>query len=474
MKIWLVNPPLPQRRLRGIGGVLHNLFYNSPPLGLASIAAVLEAEGHRVAITDCPVESMSIDVAVSAFERVRPDVVGLTATTFCFEQAATLAAKLKARAARVPIVLGGPHLSAFPDLLNDHGQFDLGVLGEGERTMVELVRELDAGRSVRDVPGVLSCHGDELWRAERRPLIEDLDELPFPARHLLPLHRYRPLPNDQRKLPKTSMITSRGCPFSCIFCDKSTFADTYRARSPALLVQEMHHLERRYGIRDIAFVDSTFTPTKARIHAVLEAMEVHPPRASWTASCRADVLDEPTLRRMRSLNCWKVRIAVESGNDEILRRIRKGVTKSGFEATVHAAKRAGLQVKGFFMLGHIGETAETMEETIQFALSLPLDDATVQLNTPLVGTPQYELCQAHGRLVPSQLETSSFFQPAFIPEGMTGTQLLHGLRRFYRRFYLRPTKLLGLAASCRNPSDVRRILRSAPLAFNMMISNRRS
>ena len=471
MHIWLINPPVQRGRPSAIESVVQSVFFNSPPLGLAYIAAVLEQAGHRVTLTDCPVEGMRpTDLTVMA-RQLWPDVVGVTATTPYWDQAEVVGKLLRRVLPDRHMVLGGPHVNANPELLLENANFSLGVMGEGEYAMREIVAAMESGADPAEVPGVVSVRDGQLHFAAARPPIEDLDSLPFPARHLLPIHRYRPLANDEYQLPKTAAITSRGCPFQCTFCAKSTHGARYRAYSPARVVEEMHHLEDRYGIRDIAFVDSTFMPTRKRILAILDAMEADPPRASWTCSCRANVLDEGIVRRMRAMGCWRVRMGIESGNAEVLRSIRKGITKEQCDIAVKTAAAAGLQVKAFFIVGHVHDTPETVEETIRFAMSLPLKDVTVQINTPLPGTGQYEEAKTHGTLEEGDTSRFSFFEPVFIPAGFTSLeQLLAAQKSFYRRFYLRPEVFWRHLSAFRGPGDVAKYLRAVPLVLSLMLS----
>ena len=471
MHIWLINPPVQRGRPSAIESVVQTMFFNSPPLGLAYIAAVLERAGHQVTLTDCAVEGMRLTDLTVAARQLWPDVVGVTSTTPYWDQAQATGKLLRRVLPDRCFVIGGPHLNANPQLLLENPEFSLGVRGEGEAAMLEIVQAIEAGKDPAEVPGVVSAQGGELLFAEARPLLEDLDRLPFPARHLLPIHRYRPLPNDEYALPKTAAITSRGCPFMCSFCAKHTHGARYRAYSPARVVEELHHLEDRYGIRDIAFVDSTFMPTRKRILACLDAMEADPPRASWTCSCRANVLDEEIVRRMRAMGCWRVRIGIESGNAGVLKSIRKGVTKEQCDYAVRTAAAAGLQVKAFFMVGHIHDTPETVEETIRFATSLPLKDVTVQINTPLPGTGQYEEARVHGSLDEGDTSRYSFFEPVYIPAAFSSPdQLVAAQKSFYRRFYLRPEVCWRHLKAIRGVADVTKYARALPLVFTMMLS----
>ena len=469
MRVWLINPPLAPPRGGRIAAISRNLFFNSPPLGLAYIAAVLERAGHDVTLTDAAVEGLDRDAFAARAADIDPGLVGLTATSLHFDEATRVAQALRHALAGVPVVLGGPHINAQPELLLHHPEFDLGVLGEGEITTREIVEAIEGGDGWEDLPGTAHARDGELYRAPPRAPLADLDQLPLPARHLLPIFDYRPLPNDQRLLPKTSAISSRGCPFQCIFCDKAVFGHGYRSFSPTRVVEEIHHLEERFGVRDIAFVDSTFTPSRERLEGGLDAMEADPPRASWTASCRANLLDEGLLRRMRAMGCWRIRIAIESGDDDILARIRKGITREQFADTVQTAARLGFLVKAFFMVGHIGETAGSVERTIRFAESLPLADVTVQINTPMRGTPQYDVCREHGTLLEGGPTRASFFEPLFVPRGMSAEQLVAAQKSFYRRFYLRPGVLWRQLRTVRRPSDVAKFFRAAPLAASVML-----
>ena len=245
MRIWLVNPPVIRERTGRAGSIVQSLFFNSPPLGLAHIAAVLEQDGHQVWITDCPVELMSVDELADEARRIEPDLVGITSTTSFFDRAVASAVAVRGALPHVSLCIGGPHFNANPELLLQHAQFDFGVRGEGELTLSEVVGRIDRGQEYGEVPGVVTVQDDQLHLAPPRALIPDLDVLPMPSRHLLPLKRYRPMPNDQTELPKTSMVSSRGCPFQCIFCDKATYGASYRSFSPARVVEEMHVLEDR-------------------------------------------------------------------------------------------------------------------------------------------------------------------------------------------------------------------------------------
>jgi len=438
MKIVLVNPPLGPAVRRGIGPLARALFTNSPPLGLCSLAAVLLEQGEEVVILDAALEGWSIANTAEALRRTHPDLVGLTSLSASASSTWALARRVKELLPGTPLVLGGPHLTANAEEFEFHPEADYVVLGEGETTLAELVAALSTGLDLEQVEGLLFRRGERVIRTSPRALLEDLDALPLPARHLLLMERYLPQPNDQYRLPKLSLITSRGCPYGCIFCDKAVFGRRYRAQSPARVLRELEHLVTHYGARDIAFLDSTFTVDRTRVLALCEALSARGWDLSWTCTARANALDEELLSRMKAAGCWRVRIGIESGDDRILRRIDKGTTTAQVRRAVNLADKMGLRPKGFFMLGHVGETYASLAKSIAFALELPLSDVTVQLNTPLKGTPQYPLALRSGTLVTDSERPPTFFNATYAPEGMTLRDLDLALRLFYVLFYARP------------------------------------
>ena len=439
MRVLLLNPPvLSCREGKSILPVINNLFFNSPPLGLGYIAAVLEREEIPVVIIDAAVERISISALIDRINRFEPDVIGITATTNLFDSAVEAARILKENFSNAQLVIGGPHVSANPQHALSFECFDLGIKGEGEITFLELLRALDRNEALDRIKGLVLRREDRVFLTQDREFIEDLDSLPFPARHLLPMERYRPQPNDQYSLPKLGMITSRGCPYSCIFCDKSIFTKRYRSFSAAYIVSEMEHLIDKYGARDIAFLDSTFTVSHERVEGIIDEMKRCNVRVNWTCTVRADVATKELLMKMKEAGCWRIRLGVESGNKKVLKFIKKGITKEQVKNVTQWAHQIGLRPKGFFMVGHPVDTKASIEETIRFAKSLPFKDITVQMNTPMMNTPQHDIYEDYGTIVADNYNEFSYWEPIFVPNGLDKEYLFETLHRFYRSFYLRP------------------------------------
>ncbi len=467
MRVLLINPPLDSVLRDGhVSPVTAYLFYNSAPLGILYIAAVLEERGDQVTVIDAAAERLDIPATVARAEAIRPDVIGIGSNTVVFEGTRELATALKGALPGIPIVLGGYHVTLLPDEAMAHPDFDVGVLGEGEHAMAELCDAFAGRRSLDDVQGIVyRAPGGRLVRTAPRPKFRRLDDLPFPARHLLPPDLYRPVPIDEHGMPKFSMITSRGCPHACAFCQKSRSG--YRSRSAEAVVDEIEHLVRDFGARDIAFVDSLFCANKRRVMAICDEIIRRGVRISWTCSSRVEVVDKEMLQRMKEAGCWRTRFGVESGSDRVLDFISKGITKEKIRNAITWADEVGLRPKAFFMVGHMPDTPETIQETIDFACSIPLHDITVQINTLLPKTPQMEIWEREGekwgRQVQRTTDEKSFWEPTFVPWGMEPEDLIRFHRQFYRSFYFRPVVLARHLRAIRSVRDVTKYLQASAL-----------
>ena len=468
MKVVLINPPLSRFTINRINPIIKNLFYNSPPLGLGYLAAVLENSGHSVKIIDAAVENLSIDRTARKVKNISPDIIGITTFTVSIYSCYELAKELKKILPGTKIIVGGPHITSSPEDLLKHPEFDIAVIGEGEITFKELMETIEREDSIATVKGLAFNSEDSMFFTPSREFIADLDVLPFPARYLLPMNLYKPQPNDQKRLPKLSVISSRGCPYSCIFCDKNVFSNIYRSFSPRYIVNEMSHLVREFKAKDIAFVDSTFTSDKERVYEIVKEIKQHNLNVTWTCSIRVDVVDKQLLKEMKNAGCWRVRLGIESGNDEVLKFIKKGITRSQIRKVANWAYELDLEPKGFFMVGHLIDTRQTIKDTIDFACSLPLKDITVQMNTPLKNTPQYKLMKKYGRVITTDFSNYSFWEPIFIPDSLSDREC-SCYKEFYLKFYLRPVMLYRHIIKIRSFSDIVKCLKGIEIVFFFLI-----
>lgn len=357
-----------------------------PPLGLAYLAAVLEADDHEVQVFDFGLEPdtpLEDDAARAlAFE---PHLVGITAMTSVYHSALETATLLKAYLGR-PIVLGGPHATVYPHrVLNEAPVIDYVVRGEGEETLRELVRALDNGaRDVSAIQGLTYRHRGEIVSSPDRPLIDDLDALPFPARHLLDPKRYGlRTPAGE---PMITVLSSRGCPYNCSYCFKGIVGRTYRQRSPDNIIAELHQVIDRYGAHSFYFIDDLFTINLRRLEALTQQLIDEQLDVRWQCLARVDRVNPEILKKMYAAGCRRIHYGIESGNQQVLDRIGKRIELSQVRQAVRWTHDAGIETKGYFMLGLPGDTAETMEQTVNLAVELDLDQTMFSLTTPFPGT----------------------------------------------------------------------------------------
>ncbi len=470
MNLVLINPSLDVKTREGLGPIAGNLFYNSPPLGLCYLASYLEERGHSVKIIDAALFGLSPEETLEQTLSLSPDIVGITTFTVSMRSAYSLARGIKRISRQIKTVIGGPHITANPGEINSHPEVDIAVIGEGEITFAELVAAIEQNAPLSGIPGLAYSRDQKLVLTPKREFIQNLDILPLPDRTLVPIKLYRPQPNDQNRLPKLSMITSRGCPYQCIFCDKNVFQNRYRSFSPAYIVNEMRHLKQEYNARDIAFLDSTFTPNKNRVLELVSRIKEADLGITWTCSARADVLDYDLLKAMKEAGCWRVRLGVESGDEGVLKFIRKGVTLDQVRQVAQWADELDLSPKAFFMIGHLTDTKETIEKTIRFACSLPLKDVTVQINTPLPNTAQYALAPNYGKIVSQDAGDYTFFEPVFTPSGITRQELARFYSKFYLRFYLRPVIWYRHIRKISSLDDLRKYFKGLRIIFFFLTS----
>jgi len=369
-----------------------NKVLNSyPPLGLGYLAAVLEREGHTVTIHDFGLDpDLSAESAVRRIAADAPDMVGLTAMTNNYHSARSLIAEIRSQLV-CPIVLGGPHATLFPEQVLAESGVDYVVFGEGEETLCELIGTLSDGGTTRDlasIAGLCFRDGPDVKVNRARPLIRDLDSLPFPARHLYDLSRYSlRAPNGDAMV---TVLSSRGCPYNCSYCFKGIAGRTYRQRSPEQLLDELSQLVTEYGYHNVYFVDDLFTFDAEWVTAVANGMLDRDLDLRWQCLSRVDRVTLQELQLMQRAGCRELHYGIESGNPEVLAQIGKHITMEQVRDAVRWTRQAGILAKGYFMLGLPGDTEETMRQTIQFAGELDLDQAMFSLTTPFPGTRLWE------------------------------------------------------------------------------------
>ncbi len=377
MKILMINPaPVGTLKATGV------LF---PPLGLLYVAAFAEKEGHEVEVVDLALRKKGEKIDFKRYE-----MVGISTDTTRHRQALQLAKRAKKEGCTV--IMGGPHPTYVDKEILSTRMVDFIVRGEGEVTFSELISTLNRGNGKLDsVQGISFLSKGEILRTPTRPFIENLDELPFPARHLVPMERYRRTKMGEREV--TPILTSRGCPFQCTFCASSHFFGTkVRLRSPASVLKEIEELYHRYSFQALAFVDDTFTLFPDRVIEICKGILEKGMDLWWWCLSRADLLirNEEMIQWMVRSGAKSVFIGVESANSKTLETLKKGIDRNTTIRAVEMLKRYGLEIHASYILGGLDETARAIHETIRFAKELDTNVAQFSILTPYPGTLLYE------------------------------------------------------------------------------------
>lgn len=446
MKVLLALPTLSDKEYLGSSSSLRFVANNIPSLGLGYLATALEEQGEEVAICD-PIGGGSVDLIASLVSDFKPDILGLSVMTPHLTALTRLHEKLEKMQSRPLVVLGGSHISTMPlQTMEQYSCVDLGVVGEGENTLCEIVGKLRGGKvKLTGIIGTVYREDGIIHSAPMRPLIQDLDTVSFPARHLMaPLREHRPTPASIRRLPLGVMMTSRGCPYRCVFCDRAVFGATYRRRSPENVLEEIKVLVNQFGAKEIRFFDDDLAIVKNHGLQIAEGIAGLGFKLPWTCMISAKNADEQLFRTFKESGCWQVLFGLESGNEEVLKQLKKPTTLEISRRAVGLAKKAGLRVRADFLVGTPGETIDNMWETVHFAIDLKVDFAHFNKFVPLPGTELYEQLLQQGWTPDfnagwSDLDNATF---PYLPEGVTENAFRRFLDKSFRAFYLRPEYIL--------------------------------
>jgi len=443
VRVLLINPAM---KLESFGR-FRGLMEPMPVIGLAYIAAVLQQNGHEVKAIDQFTYGMGVDQVVEEARKYRPDVLGLGMLTPSTPVATAIADRTRAALPEVRIVAGNVHADIFYKELLTGSEIDFVVHGEGEHTIAELVQAFEAGRTDwASIQGISWIDEDgAVHKSASRPVIQDLDALPYPAWNLFPYTRYGLLPFADVAYPVLSMAGSRGCPYRCEFCSLLYTGSNYRKRDPIKLVDEYELLHERYGVKMVGFVDPIFPLNKRILFRFCEELMrrgLHK-KVCWLSETRVDRLDRESLRIMRASGCRRILLGIESGVDLLLENVNKTFTTETTRKAVRMIREEGIDSVGLFMIGLPGETPEMTRQTIDFAKSLDLDFAKFAVTVPFPGSQMYEDLRREGRLERDDWENWTTFQPdpdkmVFVPREVSNEYLLKMQKKGTREFYLRP------------------------------------
>lgn len=437
-KMIFLNPPFSAEELYGdLAGGGSEL----PPLGIVILATLTRKNGYETKIIDAAALKLNYEATVKKILEESPDILGITSTTMTIYKAAKVAGMVKERNSNIKIVVGGPHITCCPEeTMNLFPEFDVGVIGEGEITLIELLKYFENGLDLSSCKGIIFRNNNSIITTGRSEFIHNLDQIPFPAWDLLPdmVKYYQPAATSLNRSPATLLVTSRGCPGKCVFCDNSMFGNKCRGHSAEYIIGMIEHLQKNYGIKDIFFEDDNFFLFKKRNKELCRLIKEKKIDISFSLMGRVDMITPDVLLMLKDAGCWQIGYGCESGSQKILDTINKGITVEQIERALDMTRKAGIRIKGLFMIGNFGESKETIEETLRFIKRVPMDDFQVNCFTPLPGTPGAKLAHKYGKYDPDWRKANIALSENFIPDGLTREELSYYRKRAYRIFYLRP------------------------------------
>ena len=414
-----------------------NSIFRFPPLGLGYIAAYLKKHGFSVELVDCTF--LKQEQTLERVRRSKPRIIGIQAMFSMKDKAIQMARQLRNDCEL--LVVGGPLATSNPaDFLKD---FDVVAVGEGERTMLELVHATDDGTSMSKVNGIALIEKDrgKMTLTPPRVFIKDLDSVPFPSRELFDNVAYKNYYSSNFGYTTTSVMTSRGCPFNCDFCSRPVFGNEFRSRTAENIADEVESV-RNLGYDRVWFADDCFTLNRKRLMSVCDELVNRHIGMGWECLSRVDTVDEEVAGKMKKAGCLRVFFGIESGNDSVLAIMKKQVTTKQAEKAVHTFKKMGIQVGAFFILGYPGENDKTILDTVRFASSLPLDYLSFTMPYPIPGTPLFE--RMKDKMISEEwtepknltlIKHDLLFQSSF-SEPKLKFAIFKGMTQFYIRKYL--------------------------------------
>ncbi|MHA1891382.1 MAG: B12-binding domain-containing radical SAM protein, partial [Promethearchaeota archaeon] len=419
----------------------------NPPIGLGYLAAVLEKNGFNAIILDLAIRNISQKTLIKFIKKKKPLLIGISALTVYYEKMKEMSSFLKKEVKNIPIVLGGVHATALPRITIKECNADFLVVGEGEETIVELASKIKEGaKDFSGVKGIVYRAGDEIITTPARPLIKNLDELPFPAWHKINPNNYPPEPHGVvMKHEKVAPIMStRGCPYKCSYCASCMFwRRRIRFRSPKSVVDEIEYLHDKFGIKEIHFWDDNITLKRSHIVGICKEILKRDLKMSFATpnGLRVDTLDEKLLSLMKTAGFYALTFSIESASKDLLKNAFKNVSLKKVVNLTRTAKKLGFFLKSFNIIGFPGETRETIMKTFRFNHSLDFEICNFFIMKPLPGSFIFEQWSKNIDLLNYNWNPINYYSPEITICDLDGKYLLKMQKKLMQKYYLHIKRL---------------------------------
>ena len=441
--------------------------------GLCWLAAVTREAGYKTEIIDAAAVGINNTKLADIITRKKPKYIGFSSMTPVIMQTMDSVKKIKALNPDITVIFGGPHITAVPEeTMEKFPEIDIGVIGEGETTIVDLLNTLEKKdkKPLSEVNGIIYRDNKELKRTKPREFIKDLDSLPLPAWDLLPNLKKYYFPPAWSLHQKTSalIITSRGCPSQCTFCDRKVFGNVFRFQSAEYVMRMIRRLYYKYGIKHFRINEDNFVLFKKRLDEICNSIIKEKLKISWSCFARVDSINPEMLKLMKKAGCYQISYGIESGSQKILDVEKKNVTLEKIERAVKLTRKAKIKTIGFNMIGHPLETVETMQATIDFNKKIKVDDFKTEFLVPFPGTELYSTGEKYGHLDKDWTKMKpSLDEPTFIPYGVTKEQIIYYNKKGVWYFYLQPRIIFSYLTRLRSFTDIKTLFYGAVMVISM-------
>ncbi|MHA1848910.1 MAG: B12-binding domain-containing radical SAM protein [Promethearchaeota archaeon] len=469
MKILLIFPNLRLRK---------NPFYFihfHQPLGIAYIASVLREAGHEIMVIDALAENLVFKQIKKRIIRFDPEIIGISSNISNSYSACVLASEIRRDFRKIKVIFGGPWATVEYKFLLIKRLADFVVIGEGERTIEELCDKMDDREKLATVDGIAFRDGSEIIKTKNRALIEDLDSLPFPAWDLFP--SYKKYPFIVRSRPYYPIMTTRGCPLSCIHCTKVVHGHKYRKRSVQNVIEEIRYLKKNFGLGTIFITDDTFTLDKKRAHEIFDEIIRNDFNINmiFANGVRADTLDEKMVAKMKAAGAFEVALGIESGNQRIVNLIGKKLDLKAVENAIHLLKKYKINTMGFLQLGHPWDDYSTMFQTYYFTKKLKIDHPFFFRTIAFPGTKLYDLVKEHGKFLHEDdrmnFETYNLGHASFEIWNLKTKDLNKAFKKIYALYFFNIPRFIQLFKAAKSYPEVKWLIRVALDFFYNYIDN---